>query len=234
MIITEDRELRGQMLDILKTEYALEGGRTGIHVSDLTHCLTRTYWDKTDPQPLSDTEVGLFSIGWGMERSMISRMHVEPFEVDGITMSLDFRLPDGTIADLKTTRLSPRGRKDQDGFQMPEGWLRQFAAYRYGWNALSEREVTYPKLALERPAYDFGVVVVHLIQPEITCWRVEWTPQELNNAWADLQDRANALESMLNSNDPQPYQHRLGDWECTGCSRALACGLAASLKAIGK
>ena len=82
--------------------------------------------------------------------------------------------------------------------------------------------------------FDFGVVVVHLIQPEITTWRVTWTPQELNNLWAETLDRANALESMIAADDLQPFQHRLGEWECVSCSRSLTCQLEASVRAIGK
>ncbi len=218
------------MLDILSAEYQLGGQREGIHVSDVNHCLSKSFWARKDPAPPSEDEIGFWSIGWALERVMIERLHVEPFEVDGITMSIDFKLPDGTIADLKTTRMAPQGRKGEGGFQMPESWLKQFAAYRYGWN---ERALRVTRNS-DDYGFDFGVVVVHLIQPEIQCWRVSWTQNELNQAWEETLDRANVLESMLASDNPMPYEWRLGEWECKGCSRSLACGLAKSVEGISK
>lgn len=231
--VTADPLLKRQMLEVIKAEHQLGGERTGIHVSDLTSCLTKTYWGKTDPQQPSDTEIGLWSIGWSLERVIIPRLHVDPFEVDGVVMSLDFQLPDGTIADLKTTRMAPQGRKGEGGFQMPEPWLKQFAAYRYGWNArCSDEQVdAFDPMPLSY-GYDFGVVVVHLIPAEITTWRVTWTPQELNNLWTGMLERRDDLQRMLDTGNPEPFKHNLGAWECTNCSRSLACGLAASIEGL--
>ena len=245
--VEPDPQLKRTMLEVIKQEHSLGGERTGIHVSDLTACLTKAYWAKTDPQQPSDTEIGLWSIGWSLERVIIPRLHVEPFEVDGITMSLDFQLPDGTIADLKTTRMAPQGRKGEGGFQMPESWLRQFAAYRYGWNQRPDLpclscghvhqtgkcQTAIPHFCSCPTAVhptDFGVVVVHLIPAEITCWRVTWTEQELNNLWVEMLERANVLENLLATGEPHPFQYNLGDWECRGCSRLTSCQLAGSLE----
>lgn len=205
------------MLSVLRDEYALGGQREGLHVSDLIYCLTRSFYKHTDPEPPTEDEIGLWAIGWALERVMISRLHVEPLEVDGIVGTIDFAFPDGTPADLKTTRLAPKGRKGENGFQFPEGWLRQFKAYRYMLNKQGQ------------PSHSFGVVAVHLIQPEIKVWHLSFSDQELEENWEWLLTRANYLESMYASNDPMPYQHNQS-YECTNCAYSLRCQLEASLR----
>ncbi len=221
MIAIESPVLREQMLTVLRDEYNLGGTREGLHVSDLIYCLTKTYWKGVEPEPPTEDEIGLWAIGWALERVMISRLHVEPLEVDGIVGTIDFAFPDGTPADLKTTRMAPGGLKGAGGFVMPEGWLRQFKSYLYMLNR------TYDTPAMR--GHSFGVVAVHLIQPEIKVWHLQFSDAELEQNWAEMLMRKDALEEIRRTDDPQPYQHRLGEWECKNCAYNLRCGLAASL-----
>lgn len=156
MIIEPAPDLRAAMLTALRAEYATDATRPGMHLSSTIYCLTKAYWDRFDPEPPSEVEVGLWSIGFALERVMISKLHVEPITLDGITMTPDFTL-DGTLADLKSTRMAPtqsdgcavcgtayRGHnRDELGhayeatsrpFDMPIGWQRQFMGYRHGLN----------------------------------------------------------------------------------------------------
>ncbi len=220
LIATEAPDLKAVMLDIIREEHGLAVDRGGMHVSDLIYCLTKAYWAKTDPEPLTEAEIGLFSIGWGLERVMIPRLHVKPLVVDGITGTIDFMLED-VPADLKSTRLAPDGRKGEGGFKMPEGWMHQFQAYRYMVNQAAP--------SMYRPN-QFIVAVLHLIQPVLKVWRLHFSHQELEENWQWLVDRSNILESMLAARNPMPYQHRLGEWECQGCTYSLKCGLVASLE----
>ncbi len=230
MIVTESHELRAQMLAIIAEEYELAAPRGGMHVSDLTGCLTKSYWKRREPEPLSETEIGLFSIGWGLERVFISRLHMEPLVVDGIVGTPDFAFPDGTPGDLKTTRMAPGGRKGEDGFQMPEGWLRQFRAYRWMLNHTRPANTQLWEMARHQ-GHNFGVVVVHLIQPELKVWQLQFSDTELEDNWTWLTTRANILENLLAGDNPQPFQHN-EEWECKGCVFLLKCQLRASLKGL--
>lgn len=106
MILTESDRLREEVLRLLRVEYGMDQLRTGTHVSSLIYCLSREWYAQHDPLPVTDKEVALFAIGYGLERVLISRDRAEPFEVDGITLSPDMTLL-GLTSDLKSTRMAP-------------------------------------------------------------------------------------------------------------------------------
>jgi hypothetical protein len=256
VIVEPAPHLHSTVIQLLKDEYKLTDQRTGMHVSDLTHCLTLSYWNRVDPAPPSDEGVVMWSIGWGLERVLIPRLHVEPLEVDGITGTPDFAFPDGTPADLKSTRMATSTSagcaqcgepyvghsKGKNGhvyekapavpFVIPETWKRQFMAYRYMINAhaTAHRSHTW---AQEHYGRSFGVVVVHLIPAEIRCYTLYFTEGELAAHWDWMLDRANTLESMLAADDPMPFTWN-EPWECEHCAHSLKCGLEASLRQGGK
>jgi hypothetical protein len=109
MIIQESQDLHTAFLNRLKAKYRLVANRSEdgkIHLSDLTHCLTASYWDRVDYEPPTDEQALAFARGWLLEDFSISDIHVEPFEVDGVWMSVDMLL-DGLPGDLKSTLLAP-------------------------------------------------------------------------------------------------------------------------------
>jgi hypothetical protein len=222
MIFTADPELRTKALLELRLEYGMDVQRPGLHQSQLTHCLTQTYWDMTDPAPPNDKQVLLFAIGFMFERVILSREETPgPIEIDGITMSLDTVGLFGP-ADTKSTRMRAAGRKGAGGFQPPSSWEYQFKSYRYALNR-----------STGSTEMDFGVVVLHLIEPEITAWRYTFTQEELESNWNYLLQRKNQLEWMLAHEDPQPFKHNQS-YECETCNHSLKCGLLASVQSLQK
>ncbi len=241
MIIEEAPDLKESMLQALRAEYMTDRQRPGLHLSTLVYCLTKGYWDATDPEPPTEQEVKLWSIGYALERVMIARLHVEPMVVDGITMTPDFALS-GVPSDLKSTRMAPtqsdgcavcglawkahagaghQYEKTSRPFNFPIGWQRQFMGYRYGFNQQ------------EQPAYDFAAIVFHLIQPELTAWRVHFTHNELVENWNWVLERADQYSSMLAAQEPMPFQWLAYEGECAHCRYALRCQLTASLAKEG-
>ena len=212
MQIVEDRELRALALDALRVEYHMAERRPGLHQSELAYCLSKTYWERTDPSPFTETEVLLFAIGFGMERVVLAReVQPEPLEIDGIHLSLDTIKLFGP-ADLKTTRKRAAGRKGEDGFQLSDGWVKQFKTYAYGIKVL-----------------EFGVVIIHLIEPALSAYRLHFTQEELDENWEWLLQRKATLDQMLAADDPQPFRHN-EDWECDHCRYKLKCQLSASIR----
>jgi hypothetical protein len=253
MIFVADPELRKKALRELRLEYGMDVQRPGLHQSQLTHCLTQTYWDMTDPTPPDDKQVLLFAIGFMFERVMLTREYRPlPFEVDGVVLSLDTLYLFGP-ADLKTTRKRAAGRKGENGFQMPEGWRRQFASYLYGLNQImcTCGHYTYHHAlgtcfaneflgqtcecaSFTRTSTDsFGVVVLHLVEPELTAWTLQYTYAELEENWRYVLRDKKQLEWMLSHQDPQPFQHNQS-WECETCNHSLKCGLLASVQSLQK
>ena len=258
MIVEPAPHLHSAIIDLLKQEYRLTDQRTGMHVSDLTHCLTMSYWNRVDPAPPSDEGVVMWSIGFGLERVLIPRLHVEPLTVDGITGTPDFAFPDGTPADLKSTRMAVNTSagcavcgepytghtKGKNGhvyekappvpFVIPETWKRQFMAYRYMLNRAYRTTPTWRNdltalFVNSGHFHAFGVVVVHLIPAEIRCYTLYFTETELRDHWAWMVDRSSQLESMLAAQTPLPFTTN-EPWECEHCAHSLKCGLEASLQ----
>lgn len=248
MQINPAPELREQALQALRDEYQLNNVRPGLHQSELSYCLTKAYWNKTDPVPPSDKAAVMFGIGFAMERVMLEGDHPDPIEIDGITMSLDsltaFQMP----VDLKTTRAatvkssgcgicgepfkghskSTNGHSFIKGetvpFELPKGWVRQAAAYRY---ALNRQELEMQDEDMVNLHYDFSFVVIHLVEADVSTWTITFTPAELEENWQRLLTRKEWLERMLESDNPNPFESA-ESWECEGCQYLLRCQLAAS------
>jgi hypothetical protein len=106
MILQESPRLYDEAIRLLRAEYGMDQLRTGTHVSSLIYCLTKEYLSRHDPLPVTEEEVVMYAIGFGLERLILHRNRVEPFEVDGITLSLDGTAL-GLGVDVKTTRMAP-------------------------------------------------------------------------------------------------------------------------------
>lgn len=240
MQITPDPYLQAKALSAIKIEYGMDQQRPGIHQSQLIYCLTKSYWGLTDPEPTTDNEALLWGIGYGLERVLLRpfEKQPEPLELDGIVVSLDSIHQFGGPADLKSTRMSSTGRKGEDGFMWPESWKRAFMAYRYVLNQLCECGHLHTKdiygctnYRRVQPEYDFGAVVIHLIKPDITAWRITYTHNELVENWAYLLTRRDQLESMLAGQNPMPFIHN-EDWECSRCGALYKCQLTKSIEEL--
>lgn len=239
MQISADPELRSKVIDAIAKEYNIGSGRPGLHQSELIYCLTKSYWARTAPEPPTEKEILLFSVGFMMER-VIFKETPEPIELDSITVSLDSIVPFGPI-DLKTTRRWAKGRKDEDGFQWPESWKKAFAAYRHVlnevmcgcghlltshiYNLCQSCPCGHPE---KKPSYDFGAVVLHLMEPEMSAWTITYTPEELEAHWEYLLGRRDQFHLMLVNEDPQPFVHN-EQWECRDCTYLMRCQLQGSL-----
>lgn len=204
--ILEDPSLREAIIGIFIQEYNLANPRDGMHVSDLIYCLTRSYWNKVDPLPATDTDLLRFSIGLGLERVFVQFEATRPtelFEEDGIVLSPDFILQ-GVHSELKTTRFSPGKWADT--------WLRQIAAYCYATDQIL-----------------YNLLVLHIIQPALKAYRVLFTQEELEENWGEILARREILQGALDTQVPPLAFTYNEPWECNGCKYKLRCDLSASL-----
>lgn len=103
---------------VLKAIFAntLSEDRSDVHVTDLTGCLLRAYWDKTDPQPKYVHDLVVLWIGQAVHKSVEEAIRDDPnvqgeveLEMDGVKGRADLIYGD-TIVDLKTTRWMMPGR----------------------------------------------------------------------------------------------------------------------------
>lgn len=82
--------------------------RTGIHVTDLTGCLRKSYYDKVRPVPISPSQRLILTLGTvahamleGDDINMVTEMDVEAL---GVVGRMDVYYRNGRIVDFKTTR----------------------------------------------------------------------------------------------------------------------------------
>ena len=118
---TANPELDRMMINHLVKLYKLKTKRTGIHLSTLVYCLTRSFFDHVTPIEPTDKEVMLFALGLGLQDILTPQQAEAPvFEQDGVTFSPDFYLPfNNKYVELKTTRTSLKKNKEK----LPETWL---------------------------------------------------------------------------------------------------------------
>jgi len=83
--------------------------RSGIHVTDLTGCLRKSYYEKTSPQPVLAHSLLVMLAGTAVHSALehngdglsVSEMDIEQ---DGIVGKVDRLYHDGVLLDYKTTR----------------------------------------------------------------------------------------------------------------------------------
>ena len=208
MIQVQNKQIERELLDALVQKYITSRERSGIHVSHLIYCLTKSYYELTDPLPPTDNEVMLFSLGFGLENLLLrEESHSVTGELDGIKYSPDFVPLSSGKAELKTTRMST-------GKAFPETWLEQIMAYSYAEKLLQ-----------------YDLVVLHITGnykppfPQIAGYRLTFEQIELDNNWANLLKRKMVLVVALESKTPPPHGVWCKDWECKFCRYYMRCGI---------
>lgn len=214
MIQTQNKQIEREILDALTLKYITSRSRDTIHVSHLIYCLTKGYYELTDPLPPTDNEVMLFAIGFGLENILLrEESHVETGEVDGIKYSPDFVPLSAGKAELKTTRQAT-------GKPFPETWLEQIMAYSYAEKLL-----------------EYDLVVLHITGnykppfPQIVGYRLTFEQVELDANWANLLKRKMVLTVALETKTPPPARvwckvdNKGVYWECKFCRYAIRCGV---------
>ena len=222
MIRTPNDQLIRETLEHLKKLYTDTNRHEGIHLTDLIYCLTRSYWDKTDPLPPTDDEVMLFALGWGLQQVLVPReQDAEVLVVDGIYLSPDFISLGGVMAELKATRQSSRKKMPNGQYEpspFSETWVEQMMGYCYATRIAGN----------EWPIYE--LLILHMMGnysppfPLLKGWRVEFTPEELKEFWATMLVRKAILNDCLERRHSPPEPKLwCKEWECESCRYSIRC-----------
>ena len=177
----------------------------GIHVSDLTSCITRSYWNKkSESQAADDATLMRWFIGVAVEEKLSLGKTQIPKLVDNIWASPDLELPT-MFVEIKTTRVSIV----EDGLKYgwPLEWIRRMMTYCW----------IHEKL-------EWYLVVVGLIQAKMLVKKFSWTREELYDFWTQfILVRRNVLQqAVTESIPPEPFAWN-ESWECEGCQYKLIC-----------
>ena len=200
-----------------------------LHFSDTIHCLTKSYWNKVAPIPVSNDTLGMFAIGFALEDVMFKEYpiqeqgSVQPYTYEGVVFSPDyFTTAIGGEVDLKTTRMwseadgRPKFTDDRPhGF--PEAWLKQLMGYAH------RRGPSPPDYSCPVEYVDYNIAIVYLGSGQIVAGtiRFAWEDVELN--MAHHLHRAAILEDYLGMHEvPTPFVYNEA-WECKNCQYFTRC-----------
>jgi len=194
-----------------------------IHFSDTMNCLTRAYWEKTDPIPVNNDVLGMFAIGFALEDILLKpypitgESLVPSYSYEGMHFSPDYFTTSivGEM-DLKTTRMwsEPDGRpkitKDRpNGF--PEGWFKQFMGYAHRFGPTPADESCLMDYV------DYSVAILYLGSGTLVAGTIRFSWDEVELNMAHHLHRAAILEDQLNKEmPPTPFVY-CELWECKNC-----------------
>ena len=201
------------VLDALAEKYKLLERREGIHLSDLTYCLTKSYWDCTAPLPPTDKELLLFATGYGLQEVMTPSCGKSlVYELDEITYRPDSVFP-VTIAgveslvEMKSTRAGVK--RYQDG-ELPETWV----TYMMGG-------------AFIRDTDTYHLAVIYLAErgsAAIISETITFEREELEYNWKWLLERKDIYKKALRTEiAPDPFIYNVAKWLCTNCRYRTVC-----------
>ena len=204
MEVTPNPQLYRYTMDRLVESYVKD--KPFPHLTELIYCLTRSYLDRLEHLPPTDDELLKFAIGWGLESVMVKGLETKPTIEDGIHVSPDFFhvAGPGEFGEFKTTRMFPP--KGADLPRIPETWLEQIMGYCYAYGTLT-----------------YDLAILHIIPPELKCWRLHFNPDEVRGNWTHIMARKKLyLDFMALAEVPAPFEYNR-DWECKGCRYYLRC-----------
>ena len=207
MNILPHNQLRTYLLDRLRSEYLSE--KPFPHLTELIYCLTRSWFDRIDSLPPTEDELLRFSIGFGLERVLISGLEPEKYIVDGIHLTPDF-LPDygsgGIHGELKSTRMWPP--KAGETARIPDTWLEQTMGYCKATGTT-----------------EYDVAVVYLGAPKLEGFRLQFEPEEIAANWENILERKGIyLGYVTSATMPTPFKFNK-EWECKWCRYSLRCNV---------
>uniref|UniRef100_A0A6M3K6U5 PD-(D/E)XK nuclease superfamily protein n=1 Tax=viral metagenome TaxID=1070528 RepID=A0A6M3K6U5_9ZZZZ len=210
MEITPNPDMELEMLSWIDKRFQLSKPRTGMHMSTLINCLTRSYLDQYSPMPLTKLELLYFSLGFGLQDTIAPTDSTETIhEFSGVTFRPDFEMPklateEDILGEIKTTR--KRVKSIQVARDLPDSWAR----YMMGVCKASGK-LTYE------------LAILHMIEPDLCCWHVDFSQEEVDMNWDWIMMRkAVWLRCIAESRIPTPYLY-CESWECKRCRFAIIC-----------
>ena len=129
MKVTPNPERRAKLLDNARSVSNVDTQREGIHLSDLTRCVTKSFWTKygKHKEKTPDKTVMFFLIGLGLEKMLRGNMPVPPTgEKDGVLYSPDHWDDEFDMFDeIKSTRMGWKKDATEPSKGWPIEWVRR-------------------------------------------------------------------------------------------------------------
>jgi hypothetical protein len=201
MIVTPNLELRKQVMDNIRTSVVKD--RPDIHLSDCIYCLRKAYFRKKglSPEP-SDELCLLWLTGFAFQTYMFPKDKEITHKIDGIDCTPDIN----SGIEVKSTRQS----MSKFEFDSMTHWKRQILGYCKALNLLSYDLVVMHVCGDYKPPF-----------PDIACWHIETTQEEVDANWLTIQEKAVLLDIALATEVPPAIDCE--DWEADYCENIEFC-----------
>lgn len=215
MKIERDETFRDTLLEKIRVREFSE--RTGTHGSDLIFCLNKQALRHLKGDDHDDATLLLFSLGLSTQAWLTGKPSDAPsIEVDGISITPDEYLEDGTPWELKATYKSSRGEIDDSVH-----WIKQIMCQCYVTHTttakLSRLEIMgnwkFNKKG-EKPNPENR-------RPTLSAYSLEFTQGELDRNWKWMLGRKELFEHILETGEllPKPVALASGmGFECDYCT----------------
>jgi hypothetical protein len=201
MDIIKNPELRQVVFDNIRA--TVDKPRTGIHLSDLIYCPRKAYYRKISPVTATDEQCLLWLTGYSFQAYMFPSDKEVTITIDGIDCTPDIlRLK----TEVKSTRQSS---KKFDPYEMKH-WLRQILGYCKATGSLEYDLVVMFTAGNYAPPF-----------PNLDCWHIKATQEEVDNNWAQARMVKGLLEEAYRTGTPPPALCM--DWEWEYCEHWEQC-----------
>lgn len=201
MIILKNSEMKEIIYNNIRATMTKE--RTGIHLSDLIYCIRKPYFRKMGLSSLPSNELCvLWMTGYAFQAYMFPLDEEITIQVDGINCTPDIL----SGIEVKSTRQSSRKFSLEDMGH----WKRQILGYCKALNKLEYDLVVLFLMGNYAPPF-----------PDIDCWHIGTTVEEVEDNWQEILTKRNILEEALKIGIPP--EPDCEDWEWSYCENIGMC-----------
>ena len=210
MIVTDAPEsVKREFLDRLKKLYGFTQHREGIHLSDLTRCITKSFFHKDSPKiEPGDIETLYWVVGIGLENALnYNETSPQGQTKDGVIGTPDtFIYSTKDWGEVKTTRMS----FDTDGnpkHGWPDEWVKRIKGYCFLMGC-----------------HTYTLIVIPIIRASLVTKVFTFDTSEIVSHWLDyIIPRRDVLKQALAEGiPPKPFAFN-ESWECKHCEYITLC-----------
>ena len=221
MDITPNPERRQKLINNAREVSGVNDERTGTHLSDLTVCITKTFWrkfNKDRTMETTDQTVLFFLIGLGLEKMLRGNAPPPPtHELDGVLYTPDHYDREFNMYDeMKSTRMGWKKDGEEPSKGWPSEWIRRMMGYCYAEGVTK-----------------WGLDVFLVIPAQLHVVDFSFELEELEEFWNGyVLPRKEILEEALATNIPPKEFTYNEEWECAKCEALLMCENAQTLAGL--
>ena len=259
MKVTPNPERRAKLLDNARSVSNVDTQREGIHLSDLTRCVTKSFWTMygKHKEKTPDKTVLFFLIGLGLEKMLrgttacpcftdptilFEKLCVQCAFIQGhsdncskcVDGKVLVKAPEPGIKDgvqFSPDHYDPEFEMFDEMKSTRMGWKKDATEPSKGWPIEWVRRIMGYCYATKTTKWGLDVFLV--IPADLQVVDFEFDVEELEDFWLRfiIPRKFALLEALESGVPPTPYEYN-EDYECKNCKVALMCENAVLMKEL--